>query len=277
MKLGLGSIAFIYDNINNGHFEHSNDLLLNAAKRTLDYAEKYGLKIVELMLDPPEILLDEKRYEFIELCENYPSIEKQFHAPYTYLSLITQNPWILNATIECYVECAKILTQIGGNKFTFHPGDGKFLQRSYNNYENKLLESSTRFLDKISGFNLIPCIENLPKFCNFFQYFDEITKFFDEIHRNDINLTWDTGHYWSCNNNHFEDLWDAMGKKIKNIHLVDNFETISDTHPCLGKGMVDFELVFELTTSHNYNESMIIELHRSEDLCESIDYIRNYF
>ncbi|MBA7475093.1 hypothetical protein ES707_10459 [subsurface metagenome] len=70
MKLGLGSIAFIYDNINHGKFKSSKELLLNAIERTFNFAERNDIKICELILDPPEILVSEEKQAFIDLCNS---------------------------------------------------------------------------------------------------------------------------------------------------------------------------------------------------------------
>jgi hypothetical protein len=102
MELGIGSIAFIYNSIKNKKFKNSIDLLLHSIEETLKFTEKNGLRISEIILDPPEILLRERIRELIDLCRDYPSIKKQFHAPYADLSLCTQNPWIAQATIDCY-------------------------------------------------------------------------------------------------------------------------------------------------------------------------------
>jgi sugar phosphate isomerase/epimerase len=276
MKLGLGSIAFIYDNINRGKFESSKELLLNAIERTFNFAERNDIKICELILDPPEILVSEEKQAFIDLCNSFPSIKKQFHAPYAYLSLCTHNPWILDATIECYIESAEVSKAIGAEVFTIHPGNAQFLHQSYNGVNNCLIDAVNFLLEKIKNFQLITSLENMPKMAGFFLKHDEFNKFFSDINRGDIFLTWDTGHSASCNDN-IEELWNKLHNRIKNIHLVENFKNDLDIHPSLGKGSVDFQLVFELANKFNYKGAMIIELHKVEDLPESIDYIQHFF
>ena len=276
MELGLGSIAFIYDSIENGKFSNSIDLLLNAIERTFHFAEENDLKICEIILDPPEILLSEGRQKFIEICDTFPKIRKQFHAPYAYLSLCTRNPWILQASIECYIKCADLCKEIGAKLYTLHPGNAKFLHHSYNKTKNQLIESVDILLNKINDMALIVCIENMPKFTGFFLNADEINDFYSKVDRSDLYFAWDTGHSWSCYDN-VDKLWENQHKRIKNIHLVENLDNAVDIHPTLGTGDVDFQKVFDLAKMYNYDGAMIMELHKVEDLHPSIEFIRNFF
>jgi sugar phosphate isomerase/epimerase len=276
MELGLGSIAFIYDSINNGEFPNSDELLLHSIERTFDFAEKNDITTCELILDPPEILISEKRQKFIELCKSYPSIKKQFHAPYAYLSLCTHNPWILNATIECYANSAAVCKEIRAEVFTLHPGDAKFLHHSYNGIKNRLIDSINGLMEKIKSLNIITCLENMPQMGGFFLNHKEIAKFFTEVNRSDIFFAWDTGHTYSCKD-HLELVWEKLHSRMKNIHLVEYFENTQDIHPTLGKGKVDFNKIFQLANQYDYKNALIMELHKVEDLPESIEFIRRFF
>lgn len=276
MELGLGSIAFIYDFIKSGKYSSSSDLLLNSVEKAFHFAEENDLAICEVNLDPPEILLSEERQKFIDICNSFPKIKKQFHAPYAYLSLCARNPWIIQASIECYTKCADLCKEIGANLFTLHPGEAKFLHHSYNTIKNQLVESVEMLLDEIDGMALITCIENMPKFTGFFLNVDEINDFYSTINRNDAYFTWDTGHSWSCYDD-VEELWKNQHKRTKNIHLVENLENTLDIHPTLGTGDVDFQKVFALADMYDYNGAMIMELHRVEDLQPSIEFIRQFY
>jgi len=275
MELGLGSIAFIYDSINSGEFNNSDELLLNSIERTFDFAEKNDINVCELILDPPEILISENRQKFIDLCKSYPSIKKQFHAPYAYLSLSTHNPWILDATIECYAYSAEICKEIRAQVFTIHPGDAKFLHHSYNRIKNRLIDSINDLMEKIKDLNIITCLENMPQIAGFFLNHKEINRFFTEINRNDIYFAWDTGHTYSCEDQ-IDLIWEKLHSRMKNIHLVEFFENTSDIHPTLGKGKVNFDKIFELANLYDYKGALIMELHKVEDLPESIEFIRHF-
>ncbi len=276
MELGIGSIAFIYDSIIHGKFGNSIDLLLHSIEKTFDFAEENDLKICEIILDPPEVLLSDAKQKFIDLCDLFPLIKKQFHAPYAYLSLCTRNPWILKATIECYIKVAEICKEIGAKIYTIHLGNAKFLHYSYNGIKNQLIESIDVLLKGIEGMDLITCIENMPESAGFFLNYKEINNFYSEINRNDIYFTWDTGHSWSCQGN-IDKLWEKIHQRIKNIHLVENLENSPDVHPTLGTGVVDFQKIFDIVNNYDYRGAMIMELHRVEDLSESIEFIKQFY
>jgi sugar phosphate isomerase/epimerase len=275
MELGLGSIAFIYDSIKNSRYNQSDELLLYSIDRTFEFAEENDIKICELILDPPELLINGNRHKFIDLCDSYPSIKKQFHAPYAYLSLCTHNPWILDATLECYIKSAEICEEIGAQVLTLHPGNAEFLHHSYNGINNPLIDSINKLLEEIEDLKLITCLENMPQMAGFFLIHNEIDKLFTKINRNDIYFAWDTGHTYSCKD-HLELIWEKLHTRMKNIHLVDYFDNSSDLHPMLGRGTVDFDKIFELADQYNYKGALVIELHNVEDLPESLEFMRNY-
>lgn len=278
MELGIGSIVFTYDSILKRRFKNSNDLLLHSIEKTLNFVEDHNFKVCEIILDPPEILLSEKKQRFIELCNDFSSIKKQIHAPYTDLSLCTHNPWILKASIECYSELADLCREIDARVLTIHPGGSRFLHHYYNRIKNQLIDSVSILLEKINNqnFDIFTCLENMPKMMGFFLNYQEINQFFTRIGREDIFFTWDTGHSWSCKDN-IEKLWEKIHKKIKNIHLVEDKGNQLDIHPTLGEGNVNFKKVFELAETYNYKGAFIMELHKAEDLPKSIENIRNFF
>jgi sugar phosphate isomerase/epimerase len=275
MKLGIGSIAFLYDNIINKRFDYSHELLYDAFERTLIFAEDNGIGICEFMLDPPEILLSKEKSRFIKLFDSFPSIDKQFHAPYVDLNLCSLNEWIRKATIKVYEQNAEFAHEVNADLLTIHPGSMKFLHHSYRNVYNKLRDSVKELLERISDLEVIICLENMQNKSGIFLNVDEITKFFKETRRNDLYFTWDTGHSWTSNLD-VEELWKNLHSKIKNIHLVDNYYILEDTHPELGSGNVNFSKVFEISQEYDYEGSYIMELHNAEDLSNSLDYIYKY-
>jgi len=68
-------------------------------------------------------------------------------------------------------------------------------------------------------------------------------------------------------------IWERYHKIIKNVHLVENFTTESDTHPNLGTGKVNFKGILETIRNYQYKGALIIELSSNKGLDNSIDYI----
>jgi sugar phosphate isomerase/epimerase len=96
-----------------------------------------------------------------------------------------------------------------------------------------------------------------------------------KINRNDLYITYDTSHFYTCDGN-VENLWEYFDKLIKNVHLVDNFSKDSDTHPPLGTGKVNFHEIFDVMDNHNYQGPIIIELSTTKDLTQSINFINKF-
>jgi len=275
MKLGIGSIVFLYDNIINKNFDYSPELLYNAFEKTLLFAEDNEIEVCEFMLDPPEVLYSEEESKFIKLFNSFPSIDKQFHAPYVDLNLCSLNERIRKATINVYEQNALFAHKVNANLLTIHPGNMKFLHHSYRNVYSKLRDSVKELLEKIIDLETIICLENMQNKSGIFLEVDEITKFFKQTRQNNLYFTWDTGHSWTSNLD-IEELWKNLHNKIKNIHLVDNYHILEDTHPELGSGNVDFSKVFEISMEYNYEGAYIMELHNAEDLSNSLNYIYRY-
>ena len=119
------------------------------------------------------------------------------------------------------------------------------------------------------------CIENMPKNVKIFLTVNDIESYFKDLNRNDMFLTWDTSHSWTCDVDN-ELLWKKFNRIIKNIHLVDNNNKDTDLHPALGSGKVDFKKIMSIVQSYNYDGALIVELSSAEDLPQSLNFIKKY-
>jgi sugar phosphate isomerase/epimerase len=104
----------------------------------------------------------------------------------------------------------------------------------------------------------------------------DIEDIFLKINRSDVFFTYDTSHFFTCDGN-VKILWEKLHKIIKNIHIVDNSSKISDNHPPLGTGKVNFREIFDLIKTYDYNGSLIIELSNAKDLVDSIKFLNRFF
>jgi sugar phosphate isomerase/epimerase len=99
-----------------------------------------------------------------------------------------------------------------------------------------------------------------------------IEEIFNIIDHKKLFLTYDTSHFYT-NRGNVRLLWEKFHNKIKNVHLVENFTRVSDTHPPLGTGKVKFKDILEIMRGYNYKGPIIIELSSANDLEKSIDFI----
>ncbi len=275
MELGISSLGNIIDSGLNREYIDIPNMLYHATDECLKFAEEEGIKIVELVIDPQNIFLDTIRHEFIDLLNSF-SILKQFHGPFIDINLCSHNDLISRASVEAYIETAKFCREINVDVMTIHPGLANFLLESFRTYNTKQLSRAINILlDFTKNLNLTICLENMPKNTHIMLDQGNIAKILSTIGRSDLFLTYDTSHFYT-NNGDVDLLWEQHHKIIKNVHLVENFTTDSDTHPPLGKGKVDFNGIFETIRKYHYSGALIIELSSNKALSESIDYINKF-
>jgi len=214
--------------------------------------------------------------EFIDLCNSFSNIKKQVHGPFLDLCLCSHNEFISKASVEAYVESAKMCKEINAKILTIHPGLANSLVKSFHRYNKKrLVEAINDLLDLVKNMDVMICLENMPKKVNLFLKTDEIKEFFANLNRDDIFMTWDTSHSWTCDVD-IEIFWKNFNKIIKNVHLVDNYDKEKDNHPALGSGKVNFNEIFKILNEYNYNEALIVELSSAKDLPQSIEFIQKF-
>lgn len=276
MNLGISSLAFIVEFGSTKKYESLGDLLLDSTKECFNFAEKYDIKIVEIVLDPPVIFTDGDKEKFLELTNSFPKIKTQVHGPFLDLCLCSHNSFISKATVDTYIETAKFCEDIRADILTIHPGLANFLVNSIREFNKvQLIESVKKLLDTVKNLELSICMENMPKKVNILTNENEIDQFFRDLNREDIFLTWDTSHSWTCDIK-LDNFWDKFYKIIKNIHLVDNYSKDTDTHPRIGSGKINFEEIFSFIQKYKYTGPLIVELSYAKDLPLSLEYISRF-
>jgi sugar phosphate isomerase/epimerase len=273
MELGISSLGNIIDFGLNRKYNDIPDMLYHATDECLKFAEEEDIKIVEIVMDPQNIFLDTKRHEFIELLNSF-SIKKQVHGPFIDVNLCSHNDLISRASVEAYIKTAKFCKELNIDIMTIHPGLANFLLESFHTYNTKQLSRAiSTLLDSIKNFNLTICLENMPKNTHIMLDQDNISNILIEIGRSDLFLTYDTSHFYT-NDGDINLLWEQHHNIIKNVHLVENFTTDSDTHPPLGSGKLDFKLILETIKRYQYKGALIIELSSNKDLSNSVEIIK---
>lgn len=275
MELGISSLGYIIEYGLSKNYENLVELILKASEDCLNFAEDNNIKIVELVLDPPEVIKNENKQKFIDLVNGY-SLKKQIHGPFIDVNLCTHNDIISNASVESYFKTAKICRDIGAPLLTIHPGLANFLINSIRDYNKvQLAKAIHKLLDPINNFDIRICLENMPKNCHIMLDENDIIDTFLKINRSDLYITYDTSHFFTCDGN-VKILWENFSNIIKNVHIVDNFSKTSDTHPPLGTGKVNFREIFEVMKSYNYQGPLVIELSTAKDLPQSISFINKF-
>ncbi len=90
-----------------------------------------------------------------------------------------------------------------------------------------------------------------------------------------VGFCLDTGHMAAFSQSDLSSWIESLGEDIKQIHLHDN-QGNQDDHLALGKGKVDFGLLFNYLKKRRTGPPvMTIEPHREEDLWPSLEYLEN--
>ena len=275
MELGISSLGYIIEYGLSNRYQGLTELVYKATEDCLDFAEKNDIKTVELVLDPPEVIYNERQHDFIDLINSY-SLEKQVHGPFINVNLCTHNTLISNASVESYSEAAQFCCKIEANLLTIHPGLANFLINSIRDHNKvKLANSIYKLLDATKNLQVSICLENMPQNCNIMLDENDIEATFFKINRSDVFFTYDTSHFFTCDGD-VKILWEKFHKIIKNVHIVDNSSKTSDKHPPLGSGKVNFHEIFEVIETYGYKGSLIIELSTAKDLVNSIEFLNRF-
>ena len=273
MKLGISSLAYIIEIGSTGNYKNLIDLQLKASQACLDFAEKNRFGLVELVLDPPAMFKKENCKRFLDLISSY-SLEKQIHAPFIDVNLCSHNDYISNASVKLYIETIKICKAADIKIMTIHPGIANILINKTRKFNIlRLKQAIQSLLDFSKNTNVNVCLENMTQYTNIMTENGNIEDIFKIIDKQNLFLCYDTSHFYTCNGD-VKKLWSEFHKIIRNVHIVDNFSKITDIHPPLGTGKINFKEILEIIKSYNYKGALILELSKAKDLPQSIDYIK---
>lgn len=274
MLLGISTLGHLIDNISK-KIESLFDNFFKASESCFNFAEENDIHVVEIVIEPQSIIRGENKQRFIDLINSY-SFQKQVHGPYIDLNLCSHNDNISKASVDSYLETFNICKEINVNIMTIHPGQANPLISSIREYNIlQLAGAISKLLDTINNSEFTICLENMPKSTSIMLDQSDIEIVLKQINRPDLKLTYDTSHFYT-NNGNIKVLWDKYHEIIKNVHLVENFTTLSDTHPTLGTGKVKFNEIFNQFEKFQYRGSLIIELASSTNLQTSIQYINQF-
>ena len=272
MELGISSLGSIIDCSLDSNCSDIPNRIYHATEECLKYAEENAINLVELVVDPQDLYTEANKQDFIDLVNSY-SLKKQVHGPFIDINLCSHNNLISQASVEAYIEAAGLCKRINADLMTIHPGLANFMLESMRDYNKiQLSKALKKLLNYTGDLNLFIGLENMPKNTHIMLDQVNIEEILNSIGRTDLFLTYDTSHFYT-NNGDVNLLWKQFHKIIKNVHLVENFTTESDTHPPLGSGKVDFKGILETIRNYRYKGALIIELSSNQDLGNSIDYI----
>src|SRR5665648_267774 len=147
MKLGISSLGNIMENAFKNKFPNISSMLYHSTEECFKFAEKNGIDVVEIVVDPQDMFVGEKKQAYLDLFKSY-SMVKQVHGPFIDINLCSHNKGISQASIDAYFETAQFCQELKAKILTIHPGLANFLLESLRDYNRiQLAKAINSILD----------------------------------------------------------------------------------------------------------------------------------
>ncbi|NHJ06043.1 MAG: sugar phosphate isomerase/epimerase [Candidatus Heimdallarchaeota archaeon] len=255
----------------------------NSIKDFIIKVAQRGLKVVELVAEPPYCFLDSiKKEERIKIISQAKKscIDLTVHATFSDINIAAINPNVRSFALSEIKKNIDFAQEINAKILTIHPGEYGASGITYPELTKKLNFES---LEEISCYaeekEVLIGLENMPNMPR--EHLEdnkspiEIAKIIQEIRNKFLGITWDVGH---SNTTMFSlsDFFINFKENLSHIHLHDNHgpgEGWTDTHLEIGKGTTNWKELFELLNSINFSKTMIFELKSWELIDNSISYL----
>jgi sugar phosphate isomerase/epimerase len=105
----------------------------------------------------------------------------------------------------------------------------------------------------------------------------EFLDLYERLSDQHVGFCLDTGHMAAFSNVDLPTWLQGLGEHIQQLHLHDNLGN-QDDHMALGKGQIDFKLLFEYLKGRKADPPIVtIEPHREEDLWPSLEYLEKFW
>lgn len=257
----------------------ANSIGLNMALTDfLDFATQLKVKFVEVKMDEPyllSVLFKTKRRKAInDIMESF-SLKYSVHAPYIDINLACMNQTLRKASEKTILKSIAFAADINAEMVVSHVG------RLSRDYPKRMITQSLK--------NVIPCLRNLTKASknhgivftieNDHRSNNQVLAGYPEqlmllIQEAECKFTLDVGHANTLTR--IENFMGTLAEHIVNVHLHDN-NGEQDTHLSLGKGNINFSAVLANLRKIEYKGPLIVEVHSSLGLKESVTLLRHTF
>ncbi|TET55669.1 sugar phosphate isomerase/epimerase [Candidatus Bathyarchaeota archaeon] len=241
----------------------------------LDFATGLKVGLVEIKMDEPHLLSalskTKQRRAIRDIVESF-NFKYSVHAPYIDINLASMNSVLRKASEKTILRSLEFATNIDAKLVVSHVG------RLSRDYPKEMVTQSLK--------NVISCLRNLANFSknhgiifsieNDHKSNDQILAGYPEqlmflIEKVGCKFTLDVGHANTLAR--IETFMDMLAEHIVNVHLHDN-NGEQDAHLSLGKGKINFSAVLESLGKTEYKGPLVVEVHSSSGLEESVTLLR---
>ncbi len=241
----------------------------------LDFATRLKVGLVEIKMDEPHLLsaLSKTKHKkaIRDIVESF-NFKYSVHAPYIDINLASMNSALRKASEKTILKSIEFATDIGAKLVVSHVG------RLSRDYPEEMVTQSLK--------NVIRCLRNLANASknhgiiftieNDHKSDDQILAGNPEqlmflIEKTGSKITLDVGHANTLAR--IETFLDTLAEHTVNVHLHDN-NGEQDAHLSLGKGKINFSAVLESLGKTEYKGPLVVEVHSSSGLEESVTLLR---
>lgn len=241
----------------------------------LDLATGLRVEIVEIKMDEPHLLsaLSKTKHKktIIDIVKSF-NFKYFVHAPYIDINLASMNSALRKASEKTILKSIAFAADIDAKLVVSHVG------RLSRDYPKEMITESLK--------NVIPCLRKLTKTSknhgiiftieNDHKSNDQILAGYPEqlmflIEKAGCKFTLDVGHANTLTK--IETFMDTLAEHTVNVHLHDN-NGEQDAHLSLGKGKINFSAVLANLGRIEYKGPLIVEVHSSSGLKESVTLLR---
>jgi sugar phosphate isomerase/epimerase len=240
--------------------------------------DTYLDRFLEYRLNP-EIGIDAEALERFDLSD-YQRIAEKIHArrlsitlhgPFVDLAVGSTDPAIRAATRNRFEQLQELVPIFGPTAVVCHAG---YDWKRYSYFRDDWVENSLEtwswlagsLLEQGSRLMLENVYENNPR---------DMRRILQLLENHGVGFCLDTGHLNAFGQGDLKQWLEDLGPYIGQLHLHDNNGS-DDEHLALGRGKIDFKLLFSYLISHNLPRPIItLEPHQEADLWPSLAYLAN--
>ncbi len=244
----------------------------------LDFATRLKVGLVEIKMDKPHLLSalskTKQKKAIRDIVKSF-NFKYFVHAPYININLASMNPTLRKASEKTILKSIAFAADIDAKLVVSHVG------RLSRDYPEEMFTHSLK--------NAIPCLRNLTNASknhgtiftieNDHRSNDQILAGYPEqlmflIEKVGCKFTLDVGHANTVAK--IETFLARLVEHIVNVHLHDN-DGEQDAHLSLGTGNINFSAILANLRKIEYKGPLIVEVHSSSGLKESVTLLRETF
>ena len=240
--------------------------------------ESYLSRVIRSGINP-EIGFDAialERFSFSDFAGIAKQIQESglsvtMHAPFIDLSPGSPDPDIRALTRHRFEQILEIASLFKPKTIVCHTGyDDKVYWSLKDAWIQHSIELWSWFSEKVGKEGSALMLENVYERDPY-----EFLELFKEIRDRGVGFCLDTGHQEAFSSEGLSKWLEILGQYIDQVHLHDN-HGIRDEHLALGKGRVDFQMLFRYLKDTKTEQPIItIEPHREEDFLPSLEYLES--